>query len=90
MPSHQNYLEREIRHNPRGAKQDGGIGYRWGWFLYWSCLVLAVAWAALVALVVGGRGDLQTHWLFYSLVFSGPMILLYGVGRAFRYILSEE
>jgi hypothetical protein len=67
-----------------------GIGYRLGGFLYWSCLVLAVAWAVLVALVVGGRGDLPRHWLFYLLVFFGPVVLLYGVGRAFRYILSEE
>ena len=90
MPSHHNYLEREIRQNPIEAKQGAGIGYRSGWFLYWSCLILAVAWAALVALVVGGRGDLPRHWLFYLLVFSGPIALLYGVGRVFRYILSEE
>jgi hypothetical protein len=90
MPSHNNYLEREIRQNPIDAKQGGGIGYRLGGFLYWSCLVLAVAWAVLVALVVGRLGDLPRHWFFYLLVFFGPVVLLYGVGRAFRYILSEE
>lgn len=106
MPSHSDDLEQELRQNlklrrelgVKAAKATAAIAleqrsrfaYRLGRLLYWACFVLAVAWAGVVAFLAWGRDDLSRHWLFYLLVFFGPMILLYGVGRALRFILSEE
>jgi hypothetical protein len=106
MPSQADDLEQELRKNLKlrrelGVKaarataataleQHSRIAYRSGRFLYWGCLVLVVAWAAFVALFVWGRSDLTSHLLFYSLFFFVPMLLLYGIGRAFRYFLSGK
>ncbi len=104
MPSHTDDLEKELRKNLKLRRELGAkaakataaialerrsrIAYRLGRFLYWGCLVLALAWAGFVALFVWGRNDLTSHLIFYSFFFFIPMLLLYGIGRAFRYILS--
>jgi hypothetical protein len=99
MHPHSNYLEQELRQNLKlrrelGAaikgKRGGGTAYRLGWLLYWSFLVLAIGWAGLVGLFVLGEDHLPRYWHFYSLIFLMPVLLLYGIGRALRYILSEE
>ena len=75
------------------AKQDRGMVYRLGWVLYWSCLLLAGAWAlvCLWLIVTTGSGtpvgDIKLgQWLRAI----GPSLLLYGLGRAIRYVLSAE
>jgi hypothetical protein len=65
------------------AKQGGGIVYRLGWVLYWVCLALIAAWVLFVALFI------SVTWNAPSiLVFGIPSAALYGLGRAFRYVLS--
>jgi hypothetical protein len=105
MSSHTDELEKELRQNLKlrrelgvnaakataaiALEQRNRFAYRLGRFLYWAFLVLAVTWAGFVAFLASGEDDLSRHWLFYLLVFSIPMLLLYGVGRALRFILSE-
>lgn len=106
MRSDSDDLERELRQNLKlrrelgveaakataaiALEQRSRFAYRLGRSLYWACLVLAVAWAGFVAFLAGGQDDLSTNWPFYLLVFSIPPLLLYAVGRAFRYILAEK
>jgi hypothetical protein len=62
--------------------------YRLGWVLYWACLALAV----FVLLVWVGRffTDLAPlPWVLHVLLLL-PALVLYGIGRAFRYVLSGE
>lgn len=99
-------LERELRQNLKLRRELGAkavkakaaiaaehrsrVAYRIGWVFYQTFLVLAVTWAGIWALLAWVQGDLSRNWLFYLLVFFIPPLLLYGVGRAFRYILSEK
>jgi hypothetical protein len=71
-------------------EQRSKFAYRLGRFLYWACLVLALTWAGFVASIASDQADLSKHWHFYLLAFAIPMLLLYGVGRGLRFILSEE
>ena len=70
------------------------MGYRLGWTLYWVCLVLIAMYAMFWLAVLQGstweiiRSDLS-EWKVWLALFS-PVIVLYGVGRAFRYVLSGE
>ena len=70
------------------------MGYRLGWTLHWVCLVLITMYALFWLAVLQGstwqviRSDLS-DWTVLLAV-SSPVIVLYGLGRAFRYVLSGE
>ena len=83
------------------AKANQGMAYRLGWVLYWICLVLAGGWAAislwLITTTGSGTpvGDIHLgQWVVIHLgqwvVAAAPPLLLYGLGRALRYVLSGE
>ena len=70
------------------------MGYRLGWTLYWVCLGLIAMYAMFwLAVLLGSswqdiRGDLS-NWTTVLAV-SSPVIVLYGLGKALRYVLSGE
>ncbi len=79
------------------------MAYRLGWVLYWTCLSLAVLWSlgggwALFFLWVLPPGDTQVRAVaeflrnpIGILIAVGiPVLVLYGLGRGFRYFLSGE
>jgi hypothetical protein len=80
------------------------MAYRLGWVLYWTCLSLAVVWSlgggwAVFFLWVLPRVDSQMRAVAEEflqnpigiLVAVGiPTLMLYGLGRGFRYVLSGE
>jgi Gpi18-like mannosyltransferase len=79
----------------RPAQQGGGMVYRLGWVLYWACLALIVAWFLfllflndfdLAKLLTEMSTDLASALLLLFI----PILILYGLGRAFRYVLSGE
>ena len=76
------------------AKQGGGIAYRLGWVLYWACLGLIGLYAAFWLVVLrdasweGIIGDLKDWTTVLGLAL--PVVGLYALGRAFRYVLSGE
>ncbi len=102
MTSHSDDLEEALQENLKlrselaanvakaeAASQRGGMAYRLGWVLYWGCLALAVA--VLVVWVTRFLDDyaplpLDLHVLLFWL----PALILYTLGRAFRYVLSGE
>lgn len=69
------------------------MAYRLGWVLYWTCLLAAGAWAAFFSwwawadpgVVEDIRGS-----PYLAIVVAAPSLVLYGLGRAFRYVLSGE
>lgn len=67
-----------------------GVAYRLGWGLYWGCVGLAALWIAgfLFANWQGGRDwwDSAVLWI----VLCVPPLLIYGLGRFFRTVLSDE
>jgi len=77
----------------RRSKPDRGIVYRLGWVLYWACLVIAGAWAAFLlwwASVEPGVIQDVRGSSYLAVLMMAPFALLYGLGRAFRYVLSAE
>ena len=74
------------------AKQGGGVAYRLGWVLYWICLVLALLPALVPILVLLDELGLSASGFqrHFALVGALAALLLYGLGRAFRYVLSGE
>jgi hypothetical protein len=79
----------------RSAKQDQGTAYRLGWVLYFTCLVLGVAWLCFFLAVAsdgpnGVLGEIANQPLKLVVVGGVPVTVLYGIGRALRYVLSEE
>ena len=70
------------------------MGYRLGCTLYWVCLVLIALYAMFWLAVLQGssleviRSELS-DWTTVLAV-SSPVLALYGLGRAFRYVLSGE
>jgi len=78
--------------------------YRLGWVLYWTCLSLAVVWSlgggwAMFFLWVLPPGDSQLRAVAQEFlqnpmgilaVVCIPVLVLYGLGRGFRYLLSGE
>jgi hypothetical protein len=103
MTSDTDDLEQELRQNLElrrelGAKvakaKGGGIAYRLGWVLYWTCLALIVLYGVFWLVLLqdasweGIKSDLS-DWTV-SLGISLPVIALYALGRAFRYVLSGE
>jgi hypothetical protein len=85
-------LRRELAANVTKAEatsqRGGGIVYRLGWVLYWTCLAIIGLWVAWMAALVAG-GSTPDAW-DVVLVGALPLLLLYGLGRAFRYVLSGE
>jgi hypothetical protein len=74
------------------AKQGDGIAYRLGRVLYWACLIVAAVWAVglLVATTNSPAGPSQILVpATFAFIFV-PALMLYGLGRAFRYVLSGE
>ena len=103
MTSETNDLEQELRQNLRlrrelaseVAKVKGaGFGYRLGWVLYGACLALAAAWVGGMLLIAGNGSVVEAlntlagEPLFTALFLGLPALMLYGLGRAFRYFLS--
>jgi hypothetical protein len=85
-------LRRELADEVAKAKQLGGIAYRLGWVLYWICLALAGAYALLLLTIDNFefvRNFPHDPWGAAAVVFF-PAIVLYGLGGAFRYVLSGE
>ena len=83
-------LRRELAANvtkAEAASQRGGMAYRLGWVLYWTCLVLAALAVLYVGFVLWVDGTLFSLGF---VVLGVPALLLYGLGRAFRYVLSGE
>ena len=77
----------------RPAKQDRGMVYRLGWVLYWACLVLALLPALISVLALLSELGISSSREFPSdHILGGALIalVLYGIGRAFRYVLSGE
>jgi hypothetical protein len=83
------------------ASQRDGRAYRLGWVLYWACILLAVFWMLGLFLYVGEGSvpnaldllvrRLRQDPLNAALIWVGatlPAMILYGLGRAFRYVLS--
>ena len=97
MTSDSDDLERQLRENlklrlelaaevakAKGANKGSGIAYRLGWVLYWICLLLALASGLYVLGSMAGAGILSLIAAWMS------ALALYGIGRAFRYVLSVE
>src|SRR5262245_12215198 len=86
-------LRHELGEKIAKAKHVGGRTYRLGLVLYWTCLALA-ALSALIAVaalltelgVISQSAFPPDHMLGGTLA----AMILYGVGRAFRYVLSWE
>jgi hypothetical protein len=100
MTSDSDDLEQELRRNlelrhelgavaeGQAPKQDRGIAYRLGWVLYWACLaVIALYWAWWAVRLIGTDWN---DWTFFPGLLGVPALLLYGLGRAFRYVLSGQ
>jgi hypothetical protein len=68
------------------AKQGGGIAYRLGWVLYWICVALALL-AALVSVAAYASPHEPNDQFLGAAV---TAVVLYGLGRAFRYVLSAK
>jgi hypothetical protein len=78
----------------------GGTAYRLGSVLYWICITFALCWIFGVLLAAGdgsvAKGiDLLVRRmgedsLVTTLIWLGPGVVLYGMGRTFRYVLSAE
>ena len=83
-------LRRELGAEVAKANEGGGIAYRLGWVLYWTCLALAGVWVVFFCYVTFWGGEKWGSTLETILAFSIPMIILYGLGRAFRHVLSGE
>ena len=69
------------------------MAYRLGWVLYWTCLVLAGMWAVFFLWwAVSDPGVVEDirQSPDSAFVLAAPSLLLYGLGRAFRYVLSGE
>lgn len=75
------------------AKHDPGVVYRLGWVLYWGCLVIAGAWAVFFlwwAWEDAGVIEDIHRSPYLAVLAAAPSVLLYGLGRAIRYVLAAE
>jgi hypothetical protein len=102
MTSDSDDLEEALRQNLKlrselaaevAKAKGGGIAYRLGWVLYWIGIAIAVGWAAFMLWfslkAEGALEDLQQSPELL-LVIALPTLIAYGLGRAFRYVLSGE
>jgi hypothetical protein len=70
------------------------MAYRLGWALYWTCIVLiglyVLFWVVTLqgAIWEGILGDLSEWTVWLAVV--APALALYGLGRAFRYVLAGD
>ena len=101
MTSGSDDLEQELRRNLKlrrelgaeaakgkaalNAKQRGGVAYRLGWVSYWACLALIGLYAAFWLVVLQ-----DASWEGIVIGLALPVVGLYALGRAFRYVLSGE
>jgi len=98
MTSDSDDLEQQLRENlklraelgAKVAKAKQGMAYRLGWALYWTCLLLAGGWAAVTLWLITESFAVEDIRLGQWSVAAGPPLLLYGLGRALRYVLSSE
>jgi hypothetical protein len=99
MTSDSDDLEQQLRENlklrrelaaevakAKAATQRSGITYRLGWVLYWICSALALV--AVLLSVLATTSPLGSTEAFLG--FGVTALVLYGLGRAFRYVLSGE
>jgi hypothetical protein len=88
----ENQLRCELASEGAKTKQGGRIAYRLGWVLYWTCLVIAAVWGLLLPVI--DNFELVSNFPrdpWGSLAVVGiPALLLYGLSRAFRYVLSRK
>src|SRR5262245_51721852 len=86
-------LRSELGEQVAKAKHVGGRAYRLGWVLYWVCLALATFSALIaVAALLTELGVISQSQFPRDHILGGALtaMILYGVGRAFRYVLSWE
>jgi hypothetical protein len=78
-----------------GADWEEAMAYQLGWVLYLSCLAIALGWALFFGFVVAVESEagvvaaVRKDPTILAVVFI-PALVLYGVGRALRYVLSNE
>jgi hypothetical protein len=65
-----------------------GIAYRLGWALYWFCLMLGALWVGFTYWYFSDSDAPDRVWGTLTTGGSGA-IFAYGLGRFFRYVLSE-
>ena len=85
------------------ASQRGGMAYRLGWVLSWTCIALAVCWMLGLFIYLGDGSvpnaldllvrrawqdplNVTLKWVMVTF----PALVLYGIGRTFRYALCGE
>jgi hypothetical protein len=68
------------------TQRDGSAAYRMGWVVHWTCLALALV-AALVSVAAYTSPDQSNDQFLGAAV---TAFVLYGLGRAFRYVLSGQ
>ena len=74
----------------RAAKQDRGMVYRLGWVLYWACLAIGVSWVAYW-FILKLKGQLEDFGVEEALLIVAlPPLIIFGLGRAVRYVLAGE
>jgi hypothetical protein len=88
-------LRRDLAANiakTEAASQQGGTGYRLGRVLYWACLALIGLYATFWVVVSQDASWNSIILKDWSTVFvlALPIIALYALGRALRYVLSGE
>jgi hypothetical protein len=67
---------------------ENGIAYRLGWALYWFCLMLGALWVGFAYWYFSDSDAPDRVWGTLTTGGSGA-IFAYGLGRFFRYVLSE-
>jgi hypothetical protein len=76
------------------AKQAGGVSYRLGWVLYWASLACIGLWWVACIVGISAQGmpmeGGKISWAFLFFILGGVPVLLYGLGRLLRYVLSGE
>jgi hypothetical protein len=75
------------------------MAYQLGWVLYLACLSIALSWALFFGFIVAVDVVVESEAGLVAAVGKDPTLLavigipvlvLYGVGRAVRYVLSKE
>jgi hypothetical protein len=103
MTSESDDLERALRQNLKLRRElaaevakakGGGITYRLGWVLYWVCLGLIGLWWVFCFIGMTTQGmpltGRDSSWDFLLFMLGGVPLLLYGLGRLLRNVLSGE
>jgi hypothetical protein len=66
------------------AESQRGVAYRLGWVLYWICLTFALLAGLMSVFALSGSSEPDAIGAAFT------ALVLYGIGRAFRYVLSGE